>query len=164
MREPFGFPLQTDASVFDCRDDAVGTNADKGDNGRAPAPDFGFEAPAARAKFVVGELIRAGGGALDDVGDAELEVKQQGFFKRREHSRGESAAVKGGPKAIARATEVVANGGGVEAGVNAREKNDEVFGREIRDTLVARREQLGLARFPGRDQFPGHRVASYRAS
>jgi hypothetical protein len=121
--------LEADASVFDTGDDPVRANPDKGDDGRAPASDFGLEAPAAVAKFVVGEFIRAGGGALDDVGDAELEVKKKGFFKRGEEARGESAAVKGGPEAIARAAEMVTDGGGVEAGVDAHEKDDEVAAR-----------------------------------
>jgi hypothetical protein len=152
--------LEADAGVFDTGDDAVGVNADKGDDGRAPASDFGFEAPAAGAKFVVGEFIRAGGGALDDVGDAELEFKKKGFFKGGEETRGESAAVQGGPEAIARAAEVAADGGGVEAGVDAHEEDDEVFGREIRDEFVARGEDLGFAGFPGSDQCPIHRAAS----
>ncbi|MGH7194771.1 MAG: hypothetical protein ACREJM_14725, partial [Candidatus Saccharimonadales bacterium] len=71
-----------------------------------------------------------------------------------------TAAVKGGPEAIARATEVVADGGRVEAGVNAREEDDEVFGREIRDKLVARRKDLGFAGFPWGIQCPMHRAAS----
>jgi hypothetical protein len=50
--------LEADAGVFDTGDDAVGVNADKGHDGRAPASDFGLEAPAAGAKFVVGEFIR----------------------------------------------------------------------------------------------------------
>jgi len=66
--------LEADAGVFDTGDGAVGANADKGYDGRAPASDFGLEALAAGAKFGVGEFIRAGGGALDDVGDAELEL------------------------------------------------------------------------------------------
>jgi len=94
--------LEADAGVFDTGDDTVGVNANKGDDGRAPASDFGLEAPAAGAKFVIGEFIRAGGGALDDVGDAELEVKKKGFFKGGEQARGESAAVKGGPEASGR--------------------------------------------------------------
>jgi len=73
--------LEADAGVFDTGDDAVGVNADKGDDGRAPASDFGLEAPAAGAKFVVGQFIRAGRGALDDVCDAQLEVKKQGFLE-----------------------------------------------------------------------------------
>ena len=67
--------LEADPSVFDTGDDAVGANANKRDDGRAPASDFGLEAPAARSKFVVGQFIRAGGGALDDVGDAVPEVE-----------------------------------------------------------------------------------------
>ena len=73
--------LEADAGVFDAGDDAVGADADEGDDGGAPAFDFGFEAPAAGAKFVVGEFIGAGGGALDDVGDAEFEVEKEGSFK-----------------------------------------------------------------------------------
>ena len=73
--------LEADAGVFDAGDDAVGADADEGDDGGAPAFDFGLEALAAGAKFVVGEFIGAGGGALDDVGDAEFEVEKEGFFK-----------------------------------------------------------------------------------
>ena len=46
--------LKADAGVFDAGNDAVGTDTDEGDDGRAPAFDFGFEALAAGAKFVVG--------------------------------------------------------------------------------------------------------------
>src|ERR1700730_14345009 len=108
--------LEADAGVFYAGDDAVGSDADEGDDGGAPAFDFGFEALAAGAKFVVGEFIGAGGGAFDDVGDAEFEVEKEGFFEGGEEARGEAAAVQGGPEAVAGATEVAADRGGVEAG------------------------------------------------
>src|SRR5277367_1800478 len=73
--------LEADAGVSDAGDNAVGADADEGDDGGAPAFDFGFEALAAGAKFVVGELIGARGSALDDVGDSEFEVEKEGFFK-----------------------------------------------------------------------------------
>src|SRR5436190_9653231 len=57
--------LEADAGVFDAGDDAVGTDADKGDNGGAPALDFGLKALAAGAKFVVGKFIGAGGSPFD---------------------------------------------------------------------------------------------------
>ena len=44
---------------------------------------------------------------------------------------------------------MAADGGGVEAGVDAGEEDDEVFGDEIRDALVVRGEELGLGGFPG---------------
>jgi hypothetical protein len=146
--------LEANAGVFDTRDNAVGMNANKGDDRRPPASDFGLEAPAAGAKFVVGEFIRAGGGALDDIGDAEPEVEKKRSLKGGKEARGKAAGVKGGPEAIARAPEVAADGGGVKAGVDAREEHDEVFGREIRDDLVARGKDLGFAGFPGSDQSP----------
>jgi len=69
--------LKPDAGVFDTRDDAVGVNANKGDDGRAPASDFDLEALTAGAKLVVGEFVRTGGGAIDDIGDAKLEVEKR---------------------------------------------------------------------------------------
>jgi hypothetical protein len=74
--------LKADAGVFDTRHDTVGVNAGKGDDGRAPTLDFDFEAPAAGAKFLVGEFIRAGGSAFDDVGYAIPEFEKKRPLKR----------------------------------------------------------------------------------
>jgi hypothetical protein len=76
-----GGVLEADAGVFDAGDDAVGPDADEGDDGGAPAFDFGLEALAAGAKFVVGEFIGTGGGASDDVGDAAFEVEKKDSFE-----------------------------------------------------------------------------------
>ena len=152
--------LEADAGVFDAGNDAVGTDADKGDDGRSPAFDFGLEALAAGAKFLVCEFIGAGGGAFDDIGDAEFEVEKEGFFKGGEKARGEAAGVEGGPEAVAGAAEVVADGGGVEAGVDADEEDDEVFGGKIRDDPVVRGEEIGFGGFPRGGQYPIHSAAS----
>ncbi len=136
--------LKADAGVFDAGDDAVGTDADEGDDGGAPAFDFGFEAFAAGAKFVVGEFIGAGGGAIDDIRNAEFVVEKEIAFKWGEESRREAAGVEGGPEAVAGPAEVAADGGGVEAGVDAGEEDDEVFGDEIRDAACCVRRGAGL--------------------
>ena len=73
--------LQAHAGVLNAGDDSVGANADESDDSRSPAFDFGFEPPAAGAKFVVAELIGPGGGAFDDVGDAKFQVEKKRFFK-----------------------------------------------------------------------------------
>jgi hypothetical protein len=150
--------LEADVGIFDAGDDAVGVDADEGDNRRAPAFDFGFKDLSTGAKLVIGEFISAGGGAIDEVGDAEFEIEKEGFFKGREESRGEAAAVEGGPEAVAGSAEVAADGGGVEAGVDAGEENDEVFGDEIGNELIVRGEDLGFGWFPG-----GGQCSSYRA-
>jgi hypothetical protein len=152
--------LEADAGVFDAGNDTVGTDADEGDDAGAPAFDFGLEALAAGAKFVVCEFIGAGGGAFDDIGDAEFEVEKEGFFKGGEEARGEAASVEGGPEAVAGAAEVMADGGGVEAGVDAGEEDDEVFGGKIRDDHVVRGEELSFGGFPGGGQCPIHSAAS----
>ena len=141
--------LEADAGVFDAGDDAVGADADEGDDSGAPSFDFGFEALAASAKFVVPEFIGAGGSALDDVSDAKFEVEKEGSFKGGEEARSEAAAMEGGPEAVAGAAEVAADGGGVEAGVDAGEEDDEIFGDKVRNELVGRSEKLGLGGFPG---------------
>ena len=154
--------LEADAGVFDAGDDAVGVDADEGNDGRAPAFDFGLEAPAAGAKFVVGEFIGAGGGAFDDVRDAEPEVEKKRSLKGRKEARGKAAGVQGGPESVAGAAEVAADGGGVEARVDAGEEDDEIFGDEIRNDLVARREELRFGGFPGDGQCRIHKAASLR--
>jgi hypothetical protein len=152
--------LKADAGVFNAGDDAVRTDANKSDNGGSPTSDFGFEAPAAGAKFFGGEFIGAGGGTFDDVRDAEFEVEKEGILERGEEARGEAALVKGSPEAIAGAAEMAADRGRVEAGVDAGKEYHEVFGDEIRDELVVRREELGLRGFPGSRQFPIHHSVS----
>ena len=85
--------LEADARVFDAGDDAIGTDADEGDDGGAPAFDFGLETSASGAKFVVGKFIGAGGSAFNNVGDAEFEVEKEGILKGGEEARGEAATV-----------------------------------------------------------------------
>jgi hypothetical protein len=86
--------LQADARVFDAGDYAVRANADEGDDGGTPAFDFGLEALAAGAKFVIGEFIGAGRGTLDNVRDAEFEVEKEGFFKRRADQKSASSTMR----------------------------------------------------------------------
>jgi hypothetical protein len=152
--------LEADPGVLYAGDDAVGSDTDEGDHCGAPAFDFGFEELAAGAKFVVGEFISAGGGAFDDVGDAEFEVEKEGAFKGGEKAGSEAATVEGRPEAVTGAAEVAADGGGVEAGVDAGEEDDEIFGGKIRDELVVRGEELGFGGFPGGGQCPIHTAGS----
>lgn len=141
--------LQADMGIFVARDNAIGMNADKGDHCWTPAFDFGGEALAAGAEFVIGQLVGAGGGAFDDVGNAEVEFKQKRFVKWGEKARGKAAVVESGPEAITRAAEVAAYRGGVEAGVDAGEEHNKVFGDKVGDQFIMCRENLSSCRFPG---------------
>ena len=62
-----------------------------------------------------------------------------------------------GPEPVAGATEVVADRSGVEAGIDAGEEHNEVFGGEIRHAFVARGQELGFGGLPGDGQCPIHR-------
>jgi len=155
-----GVLLETDAGAFVASDCAVGANADEGDHGRTPAFDFGLEALAARAKFVVGEFIGARGWTFDDVRNAESELKKERPFKGREEARSEFAVAEGGPEAVTGPAEMAADGGRIEAGIDAGEEDDEVFGDKIRDALVVRGAELGFGGFPGGGQCPIHAAVS----
>lgn len=123
------FLLQADASVFDAGDNAVRAQAHKGDDGRPPTFDLGFQTLAPGAKFIVRKFIRASCGARDHVGDAESEVEKQCTFEGREQSRSETAAVKRGPEAIPGPTKMAADRGGVQPRIDAGEEHDQVFGK-----------------------------------
>jgi hypothetical protein len=68
--------------------------------------------------------------------------------------------MQGGPEAVARAAEVAPDGGGVEAGVDAGEEDEEVFRNEIRDKPIVSREELGSGGFPRTGLRPIHKVES----
>jgi hypothetical protein len=95
---------------------------------------------------------------------AASKIEKEGFFKGREEARGEPTAVESGPEAVPGAAEVMTDGGSVEAGIDADEEDDEVFGGEIRDSLVVRGEELGFGGFPAGRQCPVHSAASLRVS
>lgn len=141
--------LEADAGVFNAGNDTVGTNANEGDDGGAPAFDFNFETLSAGTKFVVGQFIGTSCRAFDDVSDAEFKIKEEALFKGGKGPRREATAMESRPEAVTRAAEMVADGGGVESGVDAGEEDDEVFGGEIWDEFVVRGEELGFGGFPG---------------
>src|SRR5215813_1941980 len=92
------------------------------------------------------ELVRAGGGAGDDVGDAEPEPEQLLLLVGPEEAVGEAGAVQGGPEAVPGPGEVAPGGGGVEAGVDAREDHAQAGRDDIGDRPVPRRVEVGLRR------------------
>lgn len=150
------FLLKADAGILGAGDNAVGANADKGDNDWAPAFDFTLKALATGAKLVVREFIGARCGTRDDVRDTKSEVEKEVAFKGGKESWRKAAVVEGRPKAVTRPAEVAADGGGVEPGIDTGEEDKEIFGNEIRDSFVVRGKQLVLGRFPRGGQFPFH--------
>src|SRR2546421_258724 len=92
------------------------------------------------------ELVRAGGGARDDVGDAEPEGEQLLLLIGPEHAPGEAGAVQGRPEAVPGPGEVVPGGGGVQAGVDASEQHAQAGRDDIGDRPVPRRVEVGLRR------------------
>src|SRR4249919_1936316 len=88
------------------------------------------------------ELVRAGGGARDDVGDAEPKAEQLLLLIGPEDAPGEAGAVQGRPEAVAGPGEVVPGGGGVQAGVDAREHHTQAGRDDVGNRPVPRRVEV----------------------
>src|SRR5215470_1403873 len=94
-------------------------------------------------EFLGAELLRAGGGARDDVGDAEPEAEQLLLLVGPEDALGEAGAVQGRPEAVPGPGEVVPGGGGVEARVDASEHDPQAGRYDIGDRPVPGRAEVG---------------------
>lgn len=67
--------LDADTGALHSGHNAVGADTDEGNDGWAPAFDFGFQSLAASAQFVVGEFIGSRGGAFHNIRDPQFEVE-----------------------------------------------------------------------------------------
>src|SRR3954468_20934644 len=108
------------------------------------------EAPATRDQLGRCQLIGAGRGARDEVGEAEAFAKNEVLFPGPEAPGGEAASVQGGPEAVAGAGEMIAGRCGVEPGIDAAKKHlqarpDDVAQRPCASGLELPRRRLKLA-------------------
>ncbi len=128
-----GFGLETELGFFAVEGDAVGSDADDGDETRLIAEDFAGEDFSAFAKLVGAELVGHGGGAGTHVGDAKVPFQEAMGVERGDEGRREAAFVHGRPEAVAGPCEMVADGGGVQAGVDADEEDVEIGSDDVGD-------------------------------
>ena len=138
--------------------DAEGGHAQDGHERGAISPCGRLERAAAGAQLVVIELGGRGGRASDKVGDAKAGSKQLGTIPRGQHAVREAGGFEGPPEAVARSSEVLAGGAGVEAGVDAAEQDAQARGDQVRDDGVLRRHELLARRPPGSIEVTGHGV------
>jgi len=87
-------------------------------------------------EFLGCELVRRGGAAVHQVGDAEPFVQQLILLGGVEQSGTESGPMQRRPEPVAGAGEVVAGGGGVEAGVDADEQDLQAGRDDIAQALA----------------------------
>ena len=144
------FILQSQFRFRSVERSPVGAHADDGQVARGVALHFAGEDLAAFDELRAGQLVGGGGGAGDDVGDADAEVQELALFGGGEEAGREAGAVEGGPEAVAGAAEVLLDGGGVEAGVDAAEEDAQVRGDDVGQRRVGGR---GEVRFRGLQKF-----------
>ena len=132
----------------------VGGDAGDGQDAGAVAVDESGQPVGAGLQFGGGELggLRAGPG--HQVGDAQAVAGQQVLLGRGQQARSEPGQVQGRPEPVARAGEMPAGRGGVQAGVDAAEEHPEQCPR--------RREDIGDRTVPGRLQVRRARARGHR--
>src|SRR5439155_13683120 len=134
-----GLALRAHRRVAAAERRPVGGDPDDREPPRLEPGDLRVQDAGARQEFLGPELVGAGGRARDDVGDAESEAEQPLLLIGPEDALGEAGAVQGGPEAVPGPGEVVPGGGGVQARVDARERD-----------ARAGRDDVGYRRVPGR--------------
>ncbi len=138
------FILQTHRRFrsIECR--AIGADADDGEEPRCVAFHFAREDPAAFDELFARQLVGGGGGAGDDVGDADAEVQELALLRGREEARREAGAMERGPEAVAGSSEMLLDGSGVEAGIDAAEEDVEVRRDDVGKGRVRGCSKIGL--------------------
>jgi len=127
----------------------IGTHAEKSHRTRTVASNLARQARTPGDEFRGLELSGAGRGTPDQVGEPVTQPRK-GFLLRRMQQPGrEARRVQRGPEAVAGPGEVVARGGGVEAGIDAAEKDRQARRDDVAQLLAAGLLELGRARPDG---------------
>ena len=116
---------------------AISADAHNGEITRFITKNFAREDRAAFDELGRRELVCRGGGARDDVRHAATIIQQQRVFVRRQKARREAGAVDRGPEAVSRTSEVMADRGGVQAGIDAAEQDVEAVRDDVANGLAA---------------------------
>jgi hypothetical protein len=145
-----GTGLGADGGAGAAEGGAVGGDASHGEDTGAAVGDQGGEALASGMEFGGVELGGLGGGAGDQVGDAQAVAAEQVLLSRGQAPRGEAGQVQGGPEPVARPGEVPAGRGRVQARVDAAE--------QYVQRLPWARQHVGNGSVRGRGQVRGTRT------
>ena len=115
---------------------AKGADAEERHRFRPQAAHLGSEAPSTGDELLRRNLVRRGGGAIDEIGDAITGLQEQALLRRVQKARRKAGGVQRRPEAVARAREVMAGGGRVQARVDADEQHPQVGRHHIADAFA----------------------------
>ena len=128
-----------------------GAHAEKGDDARAVAAELGGELRSTGHEFSRRKLVRCGGRAVDEIGDAVAKRNQFSLLGWMQDARRKACRMQRGPEAIARAREMMAGRTGVQPRIDPDEEDAQAGRDDIDEALpLGRRELLGAG--PRRDE------------
>ena len=128
----------------------VGRHPQHSDDGRRMRCHERVQAGGGGGELLRGELVGAGGGTRDEVGDPDAAGVQLGEVLGLvavggvDQVSGEPGTVQGRVEAVAAAGEVRTGGGGPQAGVDADEQQPQRVRQQVGDGAVAELLELGL--------------------
>jgi hypothetical protein len=119
----------------------IGPDAENGDGARPEANGLVHQRARAAGQLLGGELVGARRRARAKVRDSDAQCQQGGVFLRRVEAGGEAGGVKGLPEAVPGPAEMVADGGGVEAGIDTAEQDAQAGRDHVGEAAAARPDQ-----------------------
>ncbi len=124
----------------------VRAQSDECHRARPITADFGSKLVCAESQFGRRELVRRGGGAVHQVGQAVAELEELDVLRRVEKARREARGMQRRPEAVAGTSEVKTGGCRVQAGVDAAEQHLQAGPDDVAQPLAARRCQVRRTR------------------
>src|SRR6266540_5974177 len=129
---------------------AIGANTQEGHGFRAIAPELKGEPLATSNEILRRKLIRSGGSAIYEIGDAVSASQQLALLRRQECLGCKTGRMQRRPETVTRAREVVAGGGRVQPWIDADEQHAQAGRDYVLDALAGSRREIGCARSTGR--------------
>jgi hypothetical protein len=124
----------------------VGADPDHCHRARSKAADLPEEPPLSGPQLIRRELGRGCRRARHQVGDPNAILEEKFLLPGLQEPAGKAAGVESGPEPIARPGEMMAGGGGVESGIDAREEDAKAGRDQVGHPEVDRRGELRLGR------------------
>ena len=123
MRTFEGFALSSNPRTAQSECVAIGPDAEERHHLRTVTPHLRGQPLSPFHEFVGLQLSRRGGTAVHHIGDSIAGLQELGLLRRMKLERREPGLMQRRPEAVAGAREMVARGGGVQAGVDADEQD-----------------------------------------
>ncbi len=145
--------LESEASLALTERDSKGGDTQKRDNLRLILANFSFQPAGTGKQFRSRKFVGRRRGPVDDIGDAKSEVQEFPILECRQKPRREPSSVEGRPKAVARPSEMMADGTRIQTRIDTAKENPKPGRDHVSQPLSSSGGDLFLGGFPNLSHF-----------